>query len=131
MQQRSTFSKRERIVSQKLVDLLFTGARSRSMAAFPLFLVYREQEEQTQVGSSPVQVLFSVPKRRLHHAVDRNRVKRQLREAYRRNKPIVCDALPEGKSLLLAFVWQTDRLFPTAEVTDRVQKLLRRVSEKL
>lgn len=84
-----------------------------------------------QNGDEPVQMLVSVPKKHFHHAVDRNRVKRQVREAYRRRKQILYDALPENKTLLLAFVWLSDRHLTTADVAARVNVLIRKLADRL
>lgn len=126
----ATFRKPERMVSQKLIDELFGGGHSHSLAAFPLRMVYMVRERHQ--GAEPVQLLVSVPKKHLHHAVDRNRTKRQLREAYRLNKHLVLDALPADKQLAVALVWLSDRLQPTDRVVrPRVVNLLRRMTEKL
>ena len=126
----ATFRKPERMVSQKLIDELFGGGHSHSLAAFPLRMVYMVRERQQ--GAEPVQLLVSVPKKQLHHDVDRNRTKRQLREAYRLNKHLVLDALPADKQLAVALVWLSDRLQPTDRVVrPRVVNLLRRMTEKL
>lgn len=122
---RATFTKQERLVSRKRIDLLFSG--SRSVAAYPLRAVYINK---VRAGEDAVQLLISVPKKRFHHAVDRNRVKRQIREAYRKNKWLLYDALPADKQLLLAFVWLSDRHLPSAEVEHRVVSLLQRVAEE-
>ena len=61
------------------------------MAAFPLRVVYVNKERAQ--GEVPVQILISVPKKRFKHAVDRNRVKRQVREAYRLHKQVLYEAL--------------------------------------
>jgi ribonuclease P protein component len=124
-----TFPKSERIVSQKLIDELFTTSGSRSLAAFPLRAVYNLRERQE--GDQPVQILISVPKKRFHHAVDRNRVKRQVREAYRHRKQRLYDVLPADKALLVAFVWLSDRHLPTDEVAARMETLVQRLSERL
>lgn len=121
------FPKRERLVSQKLIDLLFGG--SRSLVAFPLRVVYYNKERAC--GDEPVQLLISVPKKRFRHAVDRNRVKRQIREAYRYHKAILYQALPDDQQLLLSFVWLSDKHSPTAEVEQRVALLVRRIAEKM
>ena len=126
---RATFSKRERIVSKKLVEELFDRGNSHALTAFPLRMVYMLRERAQ--GDEPVQVLISVPKKRLRHAVDRNRVKRQVREAYRQNKQTLLDVVPEGQQMVAAFVWQSEQLSPTASVEGRVKNLLRRAAERL
>lgn len=125
----STFRKRERMVSQKLIEELFQGEGSHSMAAFPLRAVY--MKEQRHHGDAPVQLLVSVPKKRFRHAVDRNRVKRQLREAFRLNKGLLHDAVADTEQLLLALVWLSDRHVASAEVESRVAHLMRHISERL
>jgi ribonuclease P protein component len=127
--QRSTFKKRERMVSLKLIESLFGGGCSFSVAAFPLRAVYMLSERQT--GDSPVQLLISVPKKRFKHAVDRNRVKRQIREAFRQHKDLLWQVVPEEQRLLLAFIWLSDEHRPSKEVTQRVVGLMERISEKL
>lgn len=125
----SQFRKREHIVSTRLIELLF-GSGSMSMAAFPLRAVFRIVPRR-RPADAPVQVLISVPKKRFKHAVDRNRVKRQVREAYRLCKQPLCDAVPGDKCLLLAFVWIADELKPSVTVADRVQKMVKRVAERI
>ena len=124
----ATFQKRERVVSEKLIDELFNGGHSHSLAAFPLRVIYMKSEHQD--GQPPVQVLISVPKKRFHHAVDRNRVKRQIREAYRRQKSLLADKVPPTQILVIAFVWLSDQLQPSAEIDRRVKNLLERMAKR-
>ncbi|MBO7140294.1 MAG: ribonuclease P protein component [Prevotella sp.] len=123
------FKKSERIVSQKQIDELFTGVGSHTRAAFPLRVVYiikvREDDRP------PAQLLISVPKRRFRHAVDRNRVKRQLREAYRTNKHLLLPAIPSDQTVSIAFIWLSDIHLPTKEIVNRVKYLLTHIAEKL
>ena len=121
--------KRERMVSQKLIDTLFGGGCSQSMAAFPLRAVYIKKERAH--GEVPVQMLVSVPKKRFKHAVDRNRVKRQVREAFRQHKELLYEALTEHEQLLLAFIWLSDEHRSSRDVELRVVGLMQRVAEKL
>jgi ribonuclease P protein component len=76
-------------------------------------------------------VLISVPKKRLHHAVDRNRAKRQVREAYRLQKQVLIEKIPEGKAIDIAFIWLSDRPCPTAEISHKVCSLLERIAKKI
>ena len=117
------------MVSLKLIESLFGGGCSQSVAAFPLRAVYMLAERQPD--DAPVQLLISVPKKRFHHAVDRNRVKRQVREAFRLHKGILYDAVPANQRLLLAFIWLSDEHRPSKEVDGRVVTLMQRISEKL
>ena len=124
-----TFNKNERIVSRKLMDNLFTGNRSHSLAAFPLKAVFAEKESLP--GEEPVQILVSVPKKRFKHAVDRNRVKRQVREAYRLQKHLLIEQLAAGQAVVIAFIWLSDNHFPSSEIHSRVKSLLLRIRKSV
>jgi ribonuclease P protein component len=79
------------------------------------------------------EILVSVPKRCFKRAVKRNRVKRQIREAFRKNKQILLHALsaiPEDK-VMIAFLWQDSQLYETDEIEKKVISLLRRMSERI
>lgn len=127
--ERFTLSKEERICSKKLINELFTG-NGRSMTAFPLRVVFMKR---TIVDDQPrAAMLVSVPKRYFKHAVDRNRVKRQVREAFRRNKSIITQNLTDDhEAVAIAFVWLTNEKFPSSEVENRMVRLLTRISECL
>ena len=114
---RHTFRKSERLCSRKAVEALF-AAGSRGFTVWPIRTVWRESEE--------TQILIVVPKRRLHHAVDRNRAKRQLREAYRLQKDIIANiATPRH----IALLWIADTLVPTARVMQSVARILHHIAE--
>ena len=121
-----TFRKQERIVSSQLIETLFEKGDSQSLAAYPLRAVYLQTERRS--GHAPIQILISVPKKRFKHAVDRNRVKRQIREAYRRHKQLVIDSIGDGRELLIAFIWLSDKHIASAEVEKRVISLLKRMT---
>lgn len=127
--ERFTLSKEERICSKKLINELFTG-NGRSMTAFPLRVVFMKR---TIVDDQPrAAMLVSVPKRYFKHAVDRNRVKRQVREAFRRNKSIITqDLTDDHDAVAMAFVWLTNEKYPSSEVENRMVRLLTRISECL
>ena len=126
-----TFKKEERLCSRTLIDMLFNGGNSRSLAAFPLRVVYMEQEREE--GKPQAQVLISVPKRCFKRAVKRNRVKRQVREAYRQQKHVLLKKLEEKPTsmVVLAFIWLDSELHDSEEVYKKVGNLLTRISEKV
>ena len=122
--------KEERICSKKLIEELFTGGRSHSMASYPVRLIYM-QRERRKAGDPSAVILVSVPKRHLKRAVDRNRVKRQIREAYRKNKALMTPKLDEDmQQLVIAFVWLDNKVFFTNRVEQCIVNLLTRLSEK-
>ena len=124
-----TFSKRERIVSRKLIEQLFSKGSSHSTSAFPLRAVYMERTPGE--SQEPVQVMVSVSKRHFKRAVKRNRVKRQIREAYRHNKQLLTDKIPEGKQLAVAFIWLADELCDSHQVEKSVRRLLWKMAESV
>ena len=76
-----TFTKEERLCNKKLIDGLFRNGSSFLVYPFKVSWLISEIEQPY-----PAQVLFSVPKKRFKSAVDRNLLKRRMREAYRLNK---------------------------------------------
>lgn len=126
-----TFRKEERICRKTEIDKLFNRGGSLSMAAFPVRLVYLKTD--AEAGVPDVRVLVSVSKKCFKRAVKRNRVKRQLREAFRLNKSILYEQLEqqEGTALLIALIWIDDKLWPTSEVEKKVVNLMHRLSEKI
>ncbi len=130
-------TKTERLTSQLVIDKLFAGGNA-SMAAFPLRIVYMQVEKQEGsqqldgVQQPPVSILVSVPKKRFRHAVDRNRMKRLVREAYRLNKHILWNALQEKNfRLAIAFVCITDTLPTFRSVNKSMRKALIRIGERV
>lgn len=126
-----TLSKEERICSRKLIEKLFKGSDSQSLASFPLRVVYLLTENEAK--DVPVKMMVSVSKRHFKQAVKRNRVKRQVREAYRLQKLLITEpmATRPQQQLLIAFIWLADELYTSDEVAKHVAQLLNRIVEKL
>jgi len=127
---RNTFGKEERICGRSLQEKLFSGS-GKSMAAFPVRAVCYMEETCALVP--PVRVMMSVPKKCFKRAVKRNRVKRQLREAYRLNKHHLSEVVASrsGRSLLVAFIWLDTNLWSSADVERKMKNLLSRIAEKI
>ena len=114
-----TFSKAERLCSRKVLEELFSGGHP-SVSAFPLRAVFMPND----VGL--VRIMVSVSKRYFKRAVLRNRIKRQLREAYRLQK----EALqPLDGGLDIAFLWSSNETLPTEKVFQKMRSILCRIQE--
>ena len=124
-----TLSKAERLNSKTMIGRLFSGG-NKSFPAFPLRVVYMWLEPEE--GVAPASMMVSVSKKRFKRAVKRNLVKRQVREAYRKNKFILQEALQEkNKHLVLAFIWLDSNIHASAEVESKVKKLLYHIVESM
>jgi len=77
-----TFPKAEHLCSKKRIEQLF-NRKNPSLGVYPLRLTWVAAPART---TAPPEVLITVPKRAFKRAVDRNRLKRLVREAYRLNK---------------------------------------------
>lgn len=109
---RKTFSKDEKLKSKKIIDHLFQEGKSVSNNGFTL--VYFEQPLHTFY---PAQAGFSVPKKHFKHAVDRNRIKRLMREVYRHNKiPFYKTLTEKKKQMAIMFIYKGKEL-PDYETT--------------
>ncbi|MNK79978.1 ribonuclease P [compost metagenome] len=92
-----TFRKEERLCSRKHLDLLFKNGSSFLLYPFRVSYLFIDQPADV-----PAQVVINVPKKRYKRAVDRNLLKRRIREAYRLNKQNqLYLPLPTDKGLLL------------------------------
>lgn len=125
------FPKPEHLTLQRDIDALFAGG-SHSAVAFPVRAVWREVKWD---GRGPrVKVLVSVSKRKFKHAVDRNRAKRQMREAYRLNKHVLTDSealLASNRVLHVGFIWLADVPQTSRFVHKRILSLLKRINDEI
>ena len=90
-----TFSKEEHLCSKRHIALLFSKGSSFNL--YPLRFVYYTPQD---LPSGQTQVVISVSKRYFKRAVDRNRLKRQIREAYRLNKHLLYQNPSQSPRLL-------------------------------
>lgn len=124
MNKREGFLKQERLTGEIRIASLFS--KGKSFVCFPLRIVYTYVQEDTM---SPISILISVPKKKFKHAVDRNRVKRLIREAYRKNKQDLYDLHCErGKELHVAFIFLDDKLPEFDELQTKMKSALLKLS---
>ena len=94
-----TFKKDERLKSRKIIERLYK--EGKSLKAFPLRMVYFQTRD---ISNFYVQVGMSVPKRNFKKAVDRNRIKRLMRESYRKQKYLVYDKLKVPCVFMISYI---------------------------
>lgn len=127
-EEKNTLCKAERLNSKKAIEQLFSG-NARSFSAFPLRIVFLSAENNETPDAS---ILISVPKKRFKRAVKRNKVKRQIREGYRKNKHKLLRILQEREErLLISFIYLDHELRTSEEIEFKIKSLLERVIDKI
>ncbi len=117
---RFKFEKKERLSGELLISNLFKKGNVLTKFPFQVRYILDESDSQT-----PVKILVSVPKRNIRSAVKRNKIKRLIREAYRKNKYIVYDFLnEEGKTMQIAIVYTGKTIPEYAEVEKKLILIL-------
>ena len=122
-----TYTKKEKLKSKKLIDLLFT--EGKSVSAYPLRLVYLQttfnDEAQIKTG-------VSVSKRNFKTAVDRNRIKRLMRESYRLNQANYFNNITTQYAFMILYIGKEKPTFTQIEtkMKQMFEKFLSKVSEQ-
>lgn len=104
---RNTFKKKERLCSRKEIEVLF--ANKNKYFSHPFLIRWQLVQPN---NSAPAKILIIVPKRKLRHAVDRNRTKRLIRECYRQQKHTLYTLLNNQASALNIALYYTDTKCP-------------------
>lgn len=124
---RQTLCKDERLSRRKIIESLHKQGLSIKTPA--IILVYEMVDLPV---SYPAQAMFSASKRIFKRAHDRNRVKRLLREAYRKQKHIVYSSLEsQQKQAALHFIFTGRQLPNQAYVFGKILELLKRFNETI
>ena len=124
---RNTFPLKEHLKSKKVIEQVY--ANGASVTSFPLRAVFIEQPQEVQEPTPAI--LINVAKKRFRHAVDRNLVKRRIREAYRTSKHPFIEALQHnGKKMAVAIIYIDNKHNSTAFIKKKMGRLLESILTK-
>lgn len=122
------FKREEKLKRQKIIGRLFKDGQSMGM--YPLRLIWAPVSEKQ--GEAPVQIAVSIPKKKFPRAVDRNRLRRQIREAYRLNKGwLYRRQSASNQQFALMVLYVAKEPAPYAVLEAALQRALRRWSKEV
>jgi ribonuclease P protein component len=127
LNQAYTFKKEEKISLQTEINLLF--AEGESFLSYPFRVLYVRQQP---ASGARMAVLISVPKKKIKQAVNRNCIKRHVREAYRLNKNELTTLLAgQQTGLLIAFIFVGNTLSDHISIESSIKRTFLELKARL
>ena len=120
----NTFKKQEKLKKSKLITQLF--AEGKSITEFPIKLIYLQVDHNSPYK---IQAGVSAAKRKFSKAVDRNKIKRLLREVYRKNKYLIYQSEHTKKHLFM-FIYQGKKEIDYKIVEEKMISVLQKFLQK-
>lgn len=121
----NTFRKEERLCSRRLIDQLYN--EGHRLMAFPYSVQW-----MIAPTASPCQVMIVAPKRKFHHAVDRNHVRRLTRECYRQRKDTLYSFLREHNvNIVFSMVYIHNEAMTYEQLGHKMDKLLEALKKEI
>lgn len=129
MERNEGLPKSQRLYLKNDINTLF--AEGKGFNAYPFRVVVLAHDAETQEVAMP-RILVSVSKKRFHHAVKRNRVKRLIRESWRRNKGNLMNLCIEHNKILdIAFVYTATCILTYNEIETKMCGVAKRLEDKV
>lgn len=129
MEPREGLPKSQRIYLKKAVQSLFEEGKGFSL--YPFRVVVHLYDAENKEDALP-RILVSVSKKRFHHAIKRNRVKRLIRECWRKNKAELMKLCQShNKTLDVAFVYNATVILKYNEIEEKMKKVVERLAQQL
>ena len=121
-----SFSKKERLKNKIEIESLFS--EGNRFFEYPFNVIWKLDSN----SDSSLKMAVSVPKKKIPNATDRNKIKRLVREAFRKNKIIIQQPL-EAKNvkLHLMLVYSQSSIISMSEIEDKISVTLQRLAEQI
>ena len=116
-----SFHKQERLNNKKRINKLFSSGKFFSQEPFRIYWLETKQEK------SIIELLVSVPKKNIKLAVNRNSIKRMVKEAYRLNNKALHEQVNrEKKSFSVAIIYMNNKIPSYLYVEKKIKLILER-----
>ena len=124
---RYTFTKSEKLKDKKKIDLLFKT--EKGFIVSPLRVIWLET---TCAHLYPVQLGISVPKKKIAKSVDRNTIKRKIRESYRKNKQSLYEILrKKNRCIVVMIIYMYRQELPYKEIEKKMIVSLQKLGHEI
>ena len=121
----NTFPKSEKLKKRKIIEELFKSGKIISTDSIKLLWIINPND-----GKVPLQTGFSVSKRNFKRAVDRNRVKRLMRESFRLSKHNISSFLEQNNlQCAFVFIYTNKEILPYKTINEKINSILIRLQE--
>lgn|SRR5690554_6914026 len=121
------FGKEYKLCNKRIIDEIFNS--NQHLKSFPFVLKYIQT---TLKSNTNFQVVISVPKRKFKKAVDRNRIRRIIREAVRKNKYIIESVeLSQNQKFALFLIYTSDKEESYQTIFDKIELLFKRLVDTI
>ncbi len=123
---KQTFKKKERLCGKKRINNLFTYGNSFYIRPFKIVWL------NTKINSNtPAQVLISIPKHNIHKSVQRNLLKRRIKEAYRKNKKLFYEFLINNNNqCIFTIIFESKDVILYKEIESKIILILKRLQKE-
>lgn len=120
-----TFNKSERLCNKKIIEHLYK--QGNSFIEYPFKVIWLNV---LLPSSNTVQLLINVSTRKYKKAVDRNYIKRLIRESYRRNKNDFCSNISKNNiPLTFALTYISKSILSYQEIENKIILILQHLQK--
>lgn len=125
--QRFTLRSHERLKLRKQIETLFS--KGEAFSVFPIRIVFLLQPAESNSGN--IRIGFSIPKKKIKKAYQRNLIKRRLREAWRLHKHTLSSQIKHGYELHCFIIYLDDKIAPYSPLENAVKKAIDKLTSAL
>ena len=118
-----TFGKNEKLKSKKAIEALFS--EGQSYVSHPIRIVYKAKPKSDYT----IRIAESVAKKKFKHAVDRNLLKRRIKEAYRLNKQLV--EVSDNLSIDILFIYTSSKIKDYDTIDKSIKEILIKLNTRI